>query len=518
MKNLIALFLTSLLLLSSAQAVENNVSTKVESVTIYHSGALVSRVGTVDLKPGINELVFKNLSSKIVLNSLKIGNKQVTILNKSIIRKLTKEEFSQLLDKKEALNKQMNLIEAKYSEAGFVSKVEDLEKMSSFYSNKTQQIKRELREIESAIIDAKKVENIQLNNENAAILKLNVSVEGKLNQPLKLQYVCGGIGWSPSYDIIVKSSADKIIEFKYLARVMSQTGEDWDNVTVNLSSSFPLESPTELPKADEAWVIDRRSAGNMKPPVEAEDNKAAQESQIDQLEGVQYEEINIPSFLKWRTLKNKYSIKSNSTVFTFPIQKVSLASNYYYYAYPSIDAEVYLVAQVTGWDTLHFVDGIANVSFNGTDVGKSVIKFSESKDTLVLPVGKDNSVYLKRSEMNDQKYFKVAKVGKKRESTMAYKFELKNNNSFPIQFELVDQIPISQMKSAKVQLLTSSQGKVNNEIGEVNWSLNLKPGQKVDKKLIFKIEMEGSYSSSFRFLQKNRRSRPKFNSRYAPKF
>ncbi|MFN6038715.1 MAG: DUF4140 domain-containing protein, partial [Bacteroidota bacterium] len=55
-----------------------DVVSKVESVTIYHSGALVNRTSIVDLKPGINELVFKNLSSKLILSSLKISNKEVT--------------------------------------------------------------------------------------------------------------------------------------------------------------------------------------------------------------------------------------------------------------------------------------------------------------------------------------------------------------------------------------------------------------------------------------------------------
>ena len=171
---------------------ETDMNTKVENVTIYHSGALVTRIATNELKPGINELVFKNLSSKIFLNSLKVNNKEVTVLNKSIIRKLTKEEFNQLLDKKDALNKQMTLIESKYNESGFVSKVEDLEKMTAFYASKILQTKKELRDIEQKIEEAKKLENIELKNENAAILKLIVSIEGKLNEPLKIQYVCGG--------------------------------------------------------------------------------------------------------------------------------------------------------------------------------------------------------------------------------------------------------------------------------------------------------------------------------------
>ena len=400
--------------ISNTLSAEVDMNTKVESVTIYHSGALVKRTGTDDLESGIHQLVFRNVSSKIVLSSLKISNKEITILNRSLIRKLTTEEFSQLLDKKDALIKQISLIESKYDETGFVSKVEDLEKMIAFYSEKILQVKRDLREVDNKIEEAKKLEKIELNNENAAILKLIVSIDVKLKTPFRMQYVCGGIGWSPAYEISVESSSDNSINVKFLAKVMSQTGEDWEDIVLNLSSSFPLESPTQLPKPASPWVL-KGTSFNSQLQNQAI-GQGSKQQQIDKLVGVEYQEIRITSFLKLRTLKGKYSLKSNSTVFTFPIKTVNLPANFYYYGFPSLDPETYLVAEVTGWDTLGFVDGVANITYSGNDVGRSVIKFSEYKDTLLLPVGKDNSVFLKRSEMADKKYFKITRTKKKEDN------------------------------------------------------------------------------------------------------
>jgi uncharacterized protein (TIGR02231 family) len=512
MNKLRLLFLLSTLITTRAFALEIDMITQVDAVTIYHSGALVIRTGTNDLKPGVNELVFKNLSSKIVLNSLKVLNKEVTILNKTILRKLSDEEFSQLTDQKEALNKQLILIESKFGEQGFVSKVAELETMIDFYSKKVLQIKKDLREIERKIEEAKKLENIAIDNEDAAILKLTVSIEGKLKDPFKLQYVCGGIGWGPAYDMIVENAGEKTIEVKYLAKVMSQTGENWDNVTVHLSSSFPLESPNDLPKISTPWVI-TGSGFPDNPNLEQEDNnEQTQQQQIELLEGVEYGNIKIPAFLKLRTLNEKYSIKSNSTIFTFPIQTVSLPAVYHHYAFPAIDEDVYLVAEITGWDTLNFVDGIANISFAGNDVGKSVIQFSESTDTLMLPIGKDNSVYMKRTEIADQKYFKTTTIGKKRKSTIAYKFELKNNNPFPIQFEMVDLVPISQTKSAEVELGNVSGADVDKETGEVTWKMDLKSGQLEEKQLIFTVQLDAEITYHFH------RYRARYKYRSVPKY
>ena len=508
MRTLILIFI-SLVSASNILANQFEINTSVKDVTVYHSGALVKRVSNNRLTPGLNELLIKNISSKIVLSSLKVSNKEITILNKSIIRKLTNEEFNQLLDRKDALNKQMNLIEAKYEEVGFISKIEDLEKMTAFYSKKILETKKDLREIERKIESAKKLESIELKNENAAILKLRISVNGNLAQPFKIQYVCGGIGWSPAYDITVESPDDKKIEIKYLAKTMSQTGEDWDNVTVRLSSSFPLESPNDLPKPDYPWVLKGRSFSYN---TRLQERNSQDDKEIKKLEDVEYENVIISSILKTRVLKGKYSIKSNSTVFTFPIQTFELPTSFNYYSFPAMDDDVYLVANISGWDTLGFIDGIANISFRGNEVGKSVVKFSESKDTLILPVGKDNSIFLNHSEIADKKYFNINNSGKKRKTTLAYQFELKNNNNFPVSFELVDQVPISQTKLAKVNIENTSNGNLNQQTGEVNWIIELQPGETQIKKLLFTIEMDSSYNfrKKRRRKSKGRQGLPKF--------
>ena len=252
-KTLVLFFLVLLNL--SIKADEVKLDSKVNEVTIYHSGALVNRTATVKLSSGVSELVIENVSSKLLLSTLKINNKEITILNKSIVKKLTKEELNQLLDSKDALQNQLALLELKYKEPTFVKEVPDLEKMLEYYSSKILEIKRDLRDVEKRLDESKKLEQIQLENDNAAILKILVSLEKDMNTSLSIQYLVGGIGWSPGYEIIVNDLAENKIEVKYLARVMSQTGENWTDIKVKLSSSFPLDSPTELPKPAEPWTL-----------------------------------------------------------------------------------------------------------------------------------------------------------------------------------------------------------------------------------------------------------------------
>ena len=487
MKNLILSIITVFApFLLSAESL--TVNSKVGSVVLYHSGAMVKRTSNVNLPLGVTELIFKNISGKILLNSLKINNNNITVLNKQIIKKISNNEYKALFDRKDAIQKQINLIEEKYTEVGFVKNVEDLEKLTLFYASRILKLKSDMRAVDLEIKTAENIANIELDNENAAILKLVISVQKQSSKQLSLEYVCGGIGWSPYYEVSVESASNKSIEIKYLARTMSQTGENWDNVSVSLSSSLPLSSPTQLPVLESPWVLKGR--GNK---YNLTNKISSNTEQIERLDGVEYKEIDIPSNLSVVKIEGQNSIKSNSTVFTFPIKNVVLPSVYHYYGFPNIDPDVYLVAEVSNWDTLGFLDGLADVSFAGNNIGKSIIKFSEFKNKLTLPIGKDNSVFMKRAEISDQKYFKLSKSSKKKTTTLAYQYELKNNNPFPINFKLLDQVPISQTKNASVEILEFSNALISKTTGEVLWDLNISKGEEVRKELIFTIEMESNY-------------------------
>ena len=499
--HILAVFVFVIVFTTNLFAAKNiEVLSKVENVVVYHSGALVSRVSDNKMGVGLFELEFKDISSKLVLNSFVIKNKEVTILNKNLIKKLSKEEFFQLEDRKTAVINQIKLLEQKYAEANFIKEVDELEKMLSFYSDKILGLNKELRNIDNAIIEAKKLDSVKLNNEDAAILKVLVSIEQQLEKPLLFEYVVGGIGWSPFYEVEVENSSSKDISIKYIAKIMSQTGENWENITLQLSSAFPLENPTKLPKPEEPWVLSYRTNQNN---IKQTDNFTQNNQQIAKLEGVDYQDIFVPSFLKLRTLKGKFAIKSNSTVFSFPIMNISLPAEYSFYAYPSLDNEVYLVAKVAEWDTLGLVDGVANVTYNKNSVGKTILKFSDFSDTLLLSVGKDNSIYFKRTEIENKKYSKEVTFGKKKKITFAYEFQLKNNNQHDVVIEFFEQVPISQTKTTNVILEQLSEGIYNDEQGEVSWKINLSPSKIVKKQLIYTVEYEGgSFSFSKRKTQR----------------
>lgn len=107
-------------------------------------------------------------------------------------------------------------------------------------------------------------------------------------------------------------------------------------------------------------------------------------------------------------------------------------------------------------------------------------------------------MFLRRNEIANENYFSPKSFGKKEKTTLAYQFELKNNNSFSVIFLLMDQLSISQTKSAEVETEETSNGLVNSETGNISWTFNLNGGEKAERKLIYAIQTSGKYSYSRR--------------------
>ena len=55
---------------------------------------------------------------------------------------------------------------------------------------------------------------------------------------LKLNYLLHGVGWSPAYNMRIESDGDTL-SIEYLAHIRQQSGEDWNGVSLTLSTATP---------------------------------------------------------------------------------------------------------------------------------------------------------------------------------------------------------------------------------------------------------------------------------------
>ncbi|HTB53532.1 MAG TPA: DUF4139 domain-containing protein [Ferruginibacter sp.] len=170
-----------------------------------------------------------------------------------------------------------------------------------------------------------------------------------------------------------------------------------------------------------------------------------------------------------------YDIPTNGKAQTAELKKYSVPADYKFYAAPKLENEVFLLAQIPGWEKLNLLPGEANIILEGTYIGKSFIDPSSTDDTMKLTMGKDKRVVVTREKLMD--YSSVKFLGSNKKQTFTYEITVKNNKKDAIDITIKDQYPISQNKDIEVELLESKEAVVNAETGELTWNLKLAAGE-----------------------------------------
>ena len=125
--------------------------------------------------------------------------------------------------------------------------LEKIKEISSYYRQRSTEIqniiykqKRELQELDREINDYRQ----QMNNLDDSRKEMRGEITVKLqsdratNLNLELSYIIQNAGWFPLYDIRAESTSSPI-ELNYKANVYQQSGIDWDNVKLVLSTGDP---------------------------------------------------------------------------------------------------------------------------------------------------------------------------------------------------------------------------------------------------------------------------------------
>ncbi|WP_339699954.1 mucoidy inhibitor MuiA family protein [uncultured Marixanthomonas sp.] len=267
MKNIFFLFFLFPLLIFASDS-DSKPST-IKKVTVYLNGASIERAASINLLSGENTVVFNDLSPDINENSIQIsGLKNATVLSLGYaIDYLEKgklsEDFKLLETKLDNLKKHKNEIQNSIS--GYQKELELLEKnqrinsdatdlslvkvkeMSTYYRTRVTEIKNTIynqnltlsevnKDIQDYSNELYKLEDDRKKRRGKITVKLDAKQTTNLS--LIIKYNINNAGWFPVYDIKAKNT-NSPIEISYKASVYQQSGTDWEDVAITLSTGDP---------------------------------------------------------------------------------------------------------------------------------------------------------------------------------------------------------------------------------------------------------------------------------------
>ena len=284
--------LFALLLLSGAASALDTLQlkTKLTEVTLFFSGAQITRTAELSLKAGEQVVLIQGLSRYLQAASIQVaGLGEATLLSfrsalvevpitvnplaKAALDQKEKNITHAIFDLKQELSvyeqEEKILLQNSALEQNRTNAVQTLREGADFYRQRL----LELRRTRTAIarrIEAKQDElrglYVQMNQLQPAAQAPSQGIYIHLKSPksqstqLVLKYFDEAAGWAPSYEFRV-SGIGRPMEVVYLADVHQHGGEDWREVPLVLSTANPLLSSTK-PQL-KPWVLGRNQPGEL---------------------------------------------------------------------------------------------------------------------------------------------------------------------------------------------------------------------------------------------------------------
>ncbi|WP_035212106.1 mucoidy inhibitor MuiA family protein [Achromobacter marplatensis] len=527
-------------------------ASSIGAVTVYQDRAVVTRSASSELAAGEHELVLENLPVTLQESSLQVSAKstgQASLLDVKVrdayqadtanervrtlqeqLRKLEAQQ-AELDDEAAVLDNQRELVlmmqrgatePAKEGARLTLDELKAIQTLSADSLGKTLASLRQVaerktvleREIE-ALHDQLNVLQGQLSRRTKTVtLRVNLARAGKVD--LAVSYAVGGARWTPAYDARLRP-ADRSVDLGYFGVISQNTGEDWKNVKLTLSTARPSLGGGAPPL--QPWIIDvappppppRPPRPVVAPaPVTSEMSmkrsrpSSAAEAYADAVmaepapEAVEVSTAQMQNEATSASfqIKNPATLPSDNSSQRVAIATAKLPATLQYQSTPALREAVFLTAQASNNTDFPFLAGPLNTFLDDAFVASSRIKAVMPGEKVELAMGADDGISIKRQLVN-RFTESTGFSGSGKRVTYEYKITVKNNKATKEQLVFKDRLPVSRNEKIVVKLLSPADRDVKREEdGKLAWEWELEPGKSRETVLKFSVDYPGDVDVS----------------------
>lgn len=511
-----AILLLSCTFLSTTLAAERAVSSKLTTAKVFLQGAQVSRTASATIPSGTSTLVFTGLAQHLDPRSIQVtgkGGYNILSVNHRVnhltespskkeiedlqarIRKMERdmatetglkqvwEQEEQLLLKNTAIGGQQQGVTAAQLQAVNDYVRERLKAVKAGVLSQQEKINQINEELQKLRQQMQQLQAQAPRPTSEVVVEISSTIEVKAT--FALEYFVQQARWTPAYDLRA-TGVGKPIELLMKAEVINNSGEDWDKVSLSLSSGNPTLGgvmPNLAPWT--LWLPQvLRETSNAGRPTRAKSDAEEQRMGAPMMDAVTIAadmpaSRTVANIVEQRTttvefvIETPFSIPSDGKAHTVGVNTHSVPATYKHYATPKLDRDAFLYARTTGWEDLNLLPGEANVFFEGTYVGKSFLRLDIPQDTLAISLGRDKGVVVERvkRKVSDQKAF----IGGKRNVTIGWDLTVRNTKGTAVDLEVRDQFPLSPQSEIEVKLEDNGGAVVDDKKGFLTWNFTLEP-------------------------------------------
>jgi len=385
---------------------QTRLKSEIKDVVVFLSGAEIHRTSSINLKKGRNVIIFKGLSASLMKESMRIETpSNVFIMATShglnyLTEEIDNDQMRKLKDSVAYYNNEIALITNDLDAYKIEKKLLQenihlsgkqnavsmavLKEAADYYRARIKDINKNIHQHQYGIdqlVKRKRKHVMQLqelaHTSSSVHSEVTVTVDAKVggNTNIDLFYLVTDAGWSATYEI-KSSKTSAPISIHYNANVFNNTGFDWIDVTLQISTGEPnlTASRPDLERwtindvirkrskyrssnasvNSDSYYMDETQLSNSAGFFKANDFNALNKKNNDlkynfksdnlrekgkKAETVKFKEIAVSELSRTFDIADKYTIPSNAKPYIIKVTKYEIPANYSYISVPKIDRD-----------------------------------------------------------------------------------------------------------------------------------------------------------------------------------
>jgi len=315
-------------------------------------------------------------------------------------------------------------------------------------------------------------------------LPLQVQQAGVLE--FDIIYTVNQAEWIPVYEVRL-DDAEPTLQICCAAQVRQTTGEDWDEVDLQVSTATPEKDPdipkpglwrihlsqkngesegryvarpkvkTRSPILDETYRMLGAVPGSEIPPENPEEEICKTQP------GLTTQAVIGASAAK------RVKIVSSDRQHRVPLDEFCLTGRFTYVALPQRSSAPYLQAQLTNpLEQRPLLAGTVYLFRSGGYIGRERLDYVAPGESFLMSLGLDERVFVQRELVH-----RDTRVGDTCRDLRTYRLTLKNSFAHAIEINVIEQIPTSQTEDIQIQVLEADPPIAASQPGFCQWALRL---------------------------------------------
>lgn len=538
-----------------AGASEIDLASKIDRVTVYPDGAVVTRLGKAALLQGASQIVLRGLPASVDPASIRVEARgdgafaigavdvrQVPGDARPAIDQALEAKIRTLQGEKAKLAGEVAAIEAKRAtienfgkvgpdrlgEGGKVLPVTDWPAVFEAIGTALVKVQGELLVLRNRIADLDAeiaaLEKARPHAPRSGQPKRDVAIAVEAQKPvqaeLTVSYRVTGASWLPVYEARLSTGAAAEIAFTRRAEIRQRTGEDWSEVAIELSTTrsaqgtrAPELNPLRIAFYEPPITYDMRARAAKQEAERAARSRAMaiapapvapgqgfgetaslEDRGATQEAVVTTAQVAAGAYQASFAVPGRVTVPQDGSTKAVLLTQARVKPELSARTTPELEEKAYLEASFPHEDEVPLLPGEVFLHRDGAYIGRGRLGLVAPGDKVELGFGADDRIKVTRAPVRRREN-DSGWLGSTRTDQREFRTVVKSLHAQPVKLTVTERVPFSENSAITIELLPQttppSEKQVGDKRGVSAWSFDLAPGSQKEIRLAYRIKYPG---------------------------